>query len=398
MAEASTPDSHWPQTHVRLHIISPALPPQLDGIGDYTARIAAELAESNEITVLTDRDTNHDPIPGVAIEPCFSPSSRRSVRALLTHARERAPDWLLLEYNPFAYGRWGLNLYLPVVINSIRRQLPRTRVAIMFHEVFTPVIDVRFAVMTTWQRAQLIALGRSADCLFFSVEAWTRQFACWFPGKHLTHLPVGSNVPRVNIGKEEARARLGIDPEAVVLGLFGTAHPSRMLKLTHQSAQAVLSAGHDAVVLYVGPDRPVIQREFGATPLIASAGAVEPAEVSRRFSAMDIHLAAFADGISTRRGTLMTGLQHGVATVGTHGRMTDSVLRRADGEALLLAPVDSAERFHDCVLRLTGDRDLRESVGAGAHELYSREFDWINIARQLIDALARCEKSASAKL
>jgi hypothetical protein len=70
----------------------------------------------------------------------------------------------------------------------------------------------------------------------------------------------------------------------------------------------------------------------------------------------------------------MTGLQHGVATVGTHGRMTDGILRRADGEALLLAPVESAERFHDCVLRLTRDRDLRQSVGAGAQKLYSREF------------------------
>ena len=268
----------------------------------------------------------------------------------------------------------------------------------MFHEAFTPVIDLRFAVMTTWQRAQLLALGRSADCLFFSLEAWTLRFARWFPGKCLVHLPVGSNIPHVNMAREQARERLGVHPNTVVLGLFGTAHPSRMLKLTNQSAQAALAAGHDAVVLYVGPDGPLVERELRATPLIASAGGVASAEVSRRLSAMDVHLAAFVDGISTRRGTLMAGLQHGVATVGTSGRLTDSVLREADGTALLLAPVESAEKFHDCVLRLIRDRDLRQKIGVGGHELYSREFDWIPIARRLIDALAQCEKTVSGEL
>ena len=58
----------------------------------------------------------------------------------------------------------------------------------------------------------------------------------------------------------------------------------------------------------------------------------EPAdEVSRRLSAADLNLSAFIDGVSTRRGSLMAALQHGVASVGTRGYLTDQMLLNEDG-------------------------------------------------------------------
>src|SRR5690242_18894732 len=115
--------------------------------------------------------------------------------------------------------------------------------------------------MTTWQRAHLFALGRAFECSFISGEAWATGLARWFPGKALVHLPVGSNIPCTQISREAARARLGIRAERVVLGMFGTAHPSRMLALTREGARSALSAGHDAVVLYVGPHARLVERQ-----------------------------------------------------------------------------------------------------------------------------------------
>jgi glycosyltransferase involved in cell wall biosynthesis len=378
---------------MRLHIVSPVLPPRLDGIGDYTAQLASELAASDEVTILTERHSDHSPIPGVDVRGCFSASHPTSLNALLDHTREERPDWLLVQYNPFAYGRWGLNVHLPLVIRAIHRRVKDTRIAIMFHEVFTPATDVRFTIMTTWQRAQLFALGRSADALFFSVEQWTNRFRRWFPGRSLAHLPVGSNIDEISMGHDEARARLGIEAGTVALGLFGRAHPSRMLELTRRSAQVVRDAGHDVAVVYVGPDSDVVQAELGDLPLMGTAGGVPPAEVSMRLAGMDVFLAAFVDGVSTRRGSLMAGLQHGLPTVGTIGPWTDSVLRRADGEALLLAPVDSPVQFCDCVLRLSAHNGLRRQLAHGARVLYEREFAWPTIANRLrerLEAISRC--------
>lgn len=372
---------------MRLHIVSAALPPKLDGIGDYTSCLAKELSTHHEVSILTDRDAVSSPIRGVVIEPCFSPAHRGSTRAILTHARREQPEWLILQYNPFAFGRRGFNLHLPLVMRAIRRELPDTHVAIMCHEVFTPVIDLKFAVMTTWQRAQLFALGRTADCIFLSIEAWKRRLAWWFPRTPLVHLPVGSNVPVAEINSVEARSRLGIDPEQVVLGVFGTAHPSRMLRLMRDAAERVRAAGHNAVVLYVGPDDALVKRVLNGIPMIA-AGRVSATEVSWRFAAMDLYLAAFLDGVSTRRTTLMTGLQHGIPTIGTSGELTDGVLRAAHDDALVLVDVATPEHFAHAALRLLGDPELRDRIGARGRELYEREFDWPGIARRLVATLS----------
>jgi len=109
------------------------------------------------------------------------------------------PDWLLLQYNPFSYGRWGLNLDLPLVIRDIKRRQPFIRIALMGHEPFVPISNWRSAIMTTWQRWQLWMLGRSADVVFFSIQPWARKFQTWWPNKPVLHLPVGSNIPRLPI-------------------------------------------------------------------------------------------------------------------------------------------------------------------------------------------------------
>jgi hypothetical protein len=195
---------------VTIQIIAAALPPQLNGIGDYTANLAATMAGSIRVKVLTVTGQPHRPIPGVAIEPVFCVSEPRSVRRIERHVEADRPDWLLLQYQPFAYGRWGLNLHLPLSIAAIKREWPETRIAVMVHEPFVPIESWKTAIQTSWQRWQLWKLGRSADLVLFSIEAWARRFQSWFPGQPVMHLPVGSNIPLVRTPESVIRARLGI--------------------------------------------------------------------------------------------------------------------------------------------------------------------------------------------
>jgi glycosyltransferase involved in cell wall biosynthesis len=259
-------------------------------------------------------------------------------------------------------------------------------VALMVHEAFVPLLDWKCAVMTTWQRCQLWMLGRNADLIFFSVEAWARRFQRWFPDKPVLHLPVGSNVPCVRISRATARARLGIQEDTRVLGLFGTAHDSRLLDRVKGAVETAHPPGGHLLVLYMGPHSEAIRRQLGSVPLLAE-GPLPADEVSRRFAALDVYLAPFVDGVSTRRTTLMTGLQHGVATVGTQGVNTDTMIRKEDGRALLLADVDAAEHFNHHVRRLLADAALRERLGQEARRFYHREFAWDRLAARLLSAI-----------
>lgn len=366
---------------MKIHIIAAALPPLLDGIGDYTAHLAAELAHSATVTVLTGAPAPA-PIPGVRVETAFSPDASRSVWNLVSRVAEDRPDWVLLQYNPFSYGRWGLNLHLPRVMRRIKQDAPGTRFALMVHEPFVPLITPQFAVMGTWQRWQLWRLGRAADVVFFSIDFWQRGFRRWFPGKPLVHLPVGSNIPRVPISQPEARARLGIRDDAVVLGLFGTAGSGRMLDRAVGALNALRAANVPARLLYVGPHKEAICAALGSRDVIAD-GPFPADEVSRRLSAMDIYLAAYIDGVSTRRGAFLAALQHGVATVGTRGPLTDSLLEGEAGQAFLLADVNAPEQFQAEVLRLAKDSALRKQIGQAGQRLYDKEFAWVSLVRRM---------------
>lgn len=370
---------------MKLHIVAAALPPQIDGIGDYTACLAAELAKTAAVTVLTGAPSPA-PIPGVRLETAFSADDPASVKQVAGFVEEGKPDWVLLQYNPFSYGRWGLNLYLPEVMRRLRVVSPGTRLAVMVHEPFVPIITPQFAVMAIWQRWQLWRLGQGADIVFFSIDPWVQRFAKWFPGKPVVHLPVGSNIPCVPISRQKARARLGIDDAALVLGLFGTASSGRMLNHAKNALMTLRAAGIPVQLLYVGPHKEAIYASLGTADVIAD-GPFPSEEVSRRLAAMDIYLAAYVDGVSTRRGALIAALQHGIATVGTRGPLTDALLARESGQAFLLADVAAPEAFQSAVCKLAENAESRQQMGQEARRLYLCDFSWKSIAARMLSAL-----------
>ena len=117
------------------------------------------------------------------------------------------------------------------------------------------------------------------------------------------------------------------------------------------------------------------------------AGRVAAAEASRHFAAMDVCLAPFRRGVSTRRGSFMAALQQGVATVSTRGSHTDSMLQQADGHAFLLA--DDLEQYRHYACLLLRDPARRAEIAQAGQALYRAAFDWNVIAAHLVEALER---------
>jgi glycosyltransferase involved in cell wall biosynthesis len=368
----------------RLLLIAPALPPQLDGIGDYSALVARELAREHDVRVVTVRGERHDPVPGVEVVSTFAPTDHRSCAGIYDRIAEYRPDWVVLQYNPFSYGNRGYNPTLPGVMERTRRELPGIGIAMMAHETFVPWTRPQWWVMNTWQYPQFYRLGKVSDVLFLSTEAWVGKFARWFPGKRVVHLPVGANIPREAITRDEAKARLGLSPETRVLGLFGTAHISRQFDWVAEAYRQARREFPDSLLLYVGPHGADILGHTGDMPVRAE-GPFPPDEVSRRLSAMDLMCAPYLDGVSTRRGAFMAGIQHGIPTVSTDGPSTDATLRGGNGTGLLLSPTGRYEPFAENVACLLRDADLRARISRGAESLYWEKFDWPVICRAMLE-------------
>jgi glycosyltransferase involved in cell wall biosynthesis len=373
-------------TVLKLHLVFPMLPPAPDAIGDHTALLAQALAPHADVAVLTTVPT-WDPLPGVAVHQAFSIAERQGVQALLQALETDVPDWLVLQYNPFSYGTWGLNPYLPETLQRLKQRHPRLRVAMLVHETAPPLfVTWQLTVMNLWQRWHLRQLGRLADRVFFTIEPWVQQFGPWFPQTPAHTLPIGSNIPCVPTDRATVRTSLGFTDETFVLGIFGTAHHSRLLHMIRRAAEVLRQEAPDLRVLYVGPHGPSVQAGLPGIP-VHDAGRLPGEDVSRHFAAMDLYCAPFRKGLSTRRGSFMTALQHGIPTVSNRGVHTGRMLREADGTAFLLSDEEDGEQYARLALTLFQDAALRQRIGAAGQALYQTHFDWPVVAQSLVDRL-----------
>jgi glycosyltransferase involved in cell wall biosynthesis len=291
-----------------------------------------------------------------------------------------ALDALVVQYNPFSFGRWGFAPQLPLFLARLRRRRPRPLVAVMFHETYVDMRNLRWALMGSWQRSQLLAMQAVADVQFCSIQRWTERLLRTSPGRPVHHLPVASNLPDARSQRGRGRALLGVDADTIVLSCMGLRHPGRLEEHVLAAAREAGAVAPSVLLLDLGPGEQSDQR-LAANVRLLSTGFLEVDELACYLAASDVFLAPYMDGVSTRRTTVMAALAHGVPVVGTAGHLTDDVLRHAPG--LALVEVGAPERFADTTSRLVRDAEQRVELGAAGRRLYETSFDWPVLAGRL---------------
>jgi glycosyltransferase involved in cell wall biosynthesis len=370
---------------MKIAIAYPALPPVRDAIGEHTVRLAESLREHATVQLLT-AQSDWIPVADVDVRPALRLAGPHRLEGLREAVEAQSPDWLLLQYMPFSYGRWGLNLSLPQAVRAIRRRQPKTRMALMVHEPFVEAKGLKSLVMTAWQRWQLREIGRAMDVIFVSIQPWAEQLARWFKNRPVVHLPIGSNIPESACVRADARRSLHIPEGRVVLGIFGRAAHGRMMGHVADAFRGVHRAGYAPRLLCIGEVGTSVSRALPDADL-QCLGRLPAPEVSMALHAVDIGLAPFDDGVSCRRGSFVAMLQHGIPTVGTVGHLTDPCLAQEAGRSILLAPVESPKAFADAALTLAAAPDLRVSVGQAGRALHARLFAWDRITDRFLNTL-----------
>ncbi len=375
---------------MRIAILFPTLPPAVDGIGDYTAHLARMLGQHEDMEVhLLTATQKYTPISHVHIHPSFSTHSPRDILHALPTLQAIKPDWLLVQYNPFSYGYLGFNPYLPQLLQRVRQHLPRTRIATMVHEDFVYLDHWKHVLITTWQRAQFIQIGRLSHILFFSIEVWVHRYRRWFPHTPVLHLPVASNVSYYPVSRQEARAYLDIPQDAFVLGTFGMLHPTKLPEWSRQAARALYKRNRRLLWIYAGPE-PERFHTLAATIPHQARGTLQGQSLSAFFAATNLMLSPFSDGVSTRRGSFLAALQHGTPTLSTYGPLTDTILLRGQDRAYALTPTKQERSFIERAIHLAQSPHL-DCMGAKAHRFYHEHFTWKHLTHRLVEALREFE-------
>src|SRR5262249_34370279 len=117
----------------------------------------------------------------------------------------------------------------------------------------------------------------------------------------------------------------------------------------------------------------ILERHPDLTAQIEATGEVDSVDLSAWLTKCDLMIQPYPDGISSRRGSAMAALAHGLAMVASAGPLTEGIWAHSGAAALV--PVGDPNRFIEVVNNLIADQQARTAIGTRARHLYSTRFD-----------------------
>ncbi len=383
----------------RWHIVTPELPPDCGGVGDYTVQVAEALAKAGDSVSLyvPPTPTPRRPIDGVEIVSLADRFAARSIRELAAQLDRDPNTRLLIQYVPAVFGRRGTNVPFCRWLSS-RRQAG-TDVRIMFHE---PYLYLRWRpdhIVTAFtQRAMAAILLDAATHLYLSTDTWRRYLGRLRANaiQDAVTLPIPSAISRVDaVQAVHASRTLAIGRSTYLVGHFGSYGHHIAPMLRRVLADMLLSDGRVAVLCTgAGSDRFVddfVTRHPTLRGRVVASGRASADDISVQLQACDVLVQPYPDGVTTRRTSVMAGLANGCAVVTTAGKLTERVWGATNCVSMVRAG-DSAE-LAQRTFALLADLTSRESLRSRALAAYEAHF----ALRHTIEALrADCPEPSPA--
>jgi len=374
---------------VRWHIVTPELPPDCGGVGDYTAQIAEALARSGDrVSVYCPppqtRWTSLEDLEVVTLGDRFG---MRSMRELSTRIERNGDSRLLVQYVPAVYGRRGTNVAFCRWLLS--RRHAGIDVGVMFHE---PYLYLRWRpdhIVTAFtQRAMAAILLDAASRLYVSTDTWRRYLARFRPAavKDAVTLPIPSAIPCVDsLHAVNATRSASIGNAKYLVGHFGS-YGSHITPILGRALKDLLSSDVQVSALCTGSGSDRFVKRFGSEhpslrDRLSAVGRASAHDISVQLQACDVLLQPYPDGVTTRRTSVMAGLANGRPVVTSDGKLTEDVWRRT--QCVALTPAGDSTALVQATRELLEDAAGREALQSRALSAYASCF----ALRHTIDAL-----------
>lgn len=375
------------------HILTGEYPPFCGGVGDYTALIARSLEAAGDTVRVWMPSGYGESDDAVRMLPDrFGAASRKVLRRAWTHE----PGIILVQYVPNVFGARGANL---AFCRWLRQEAAGgCDVRVMFHEPY-----FYFSLNRPWrnalaaiQRVMAAELIQASRCIYMSSPNWIRYLAPYGRLPDAVALPIPSTVPEHSDSVLEARYRASMQGPGMplVVGHFGTfgEHVAGELR---SIVPRLLDAMPNVHLAFIGRGSTEFVDSLRSTPIPAertwASGSLDGAETAAALRACDLLLQPYPDGVTTRRTSVMAGLQNGVATVTSDGFLTEPIWHEAAPVAL--APAGDAVAVVTAIAALLRDNGARQALARRGRQVYRDQF---SIERTLAALRASVAPAAAA--
>ncbi|MCL4532266.1 MAG: glycosyltransferase [Actinobacteria bacterium] len=390
-----------PVDQISVLMVTGEYPPRLGGVGDYTARLSAELERAGaRVVVLT-----HFMPEDVALREEGAPEVLRTVAAWTRPSwhqvkqtiRSAGCSLVHIQYQAAAYDMAPAVHLLPAYL---RLSVPGVKVATTFHDLRPPYLFAKAGALRT---AAVHALDRFSHASVATNRADLEKLGGIMEGSGRVArrwlIPIGSNVdhrPPSGFDRESQRRQLGVEEGVILLSHFGFMNDSKGVEFLLQALGLLSERGLPVKLLVVGGEagdsdptnnaysRRILQliRSRRLENRVSWTGFISPEQVSASLLSSDLCVLPFRDGASLRRGSLLAALAHALPVVTTYPEHAEPLLR--DGENVVMARADSPAALADAIDTVAKNGELRRRLSAGAASL-ARHFAWGDIASRHLE-------------
>ena len=204
------------------------------------------------------------------------------------------------------------------------------------------------------------------------------------PAERIHWLPNGSELEKIRpLDRAQARAQLGLDPEAIYIGHLGQAFPEDAALLA-AAFRAVHAHRPDARLLLIGNHKTDIAAYVGARSAIIETGFVDDEALNHYLGACDLLWLPLRDTLANRGRwpmKLSDYLSSGRPTVSTPVGDLTALFSGEHPVGRLAA--DDAQDFAQQTLGLLADEALCAQLGANARAQVVARFSWEQVTAEL---------------
>jgi glycosyltransferase involved in cell wall biosynthesis len=368
------------------HIVTGEYPPDRGGVADYTASVAAVLAErgvdvhvwSAGAEVGSDEVVGPEGVTVHRLAGCFGPGGL----ARLDRALDRfpGPRTILIQYVPQLFGWKAMNVAFALWAWG-RRLSRRDDVRVMFHEVAFPWVrrPLRRNGIALVNRVMAAILIRACTRAYVSIPGWVPTLRRLGAGRlPLVWTPVPSGVPAGAAAASVATRRAELtrnDSTARLVCHFGT-YGSPITGDLRPVLCELLDRRPDVRVLLLGCGGERWRAELvDGRPdwcsRITAPGALPAPVIAEYLRACDLVIQPYPDGASGRRTSLMAALANGLPVVTTTGALSEPLW--ANGAVAAASAGDRAAIVR-LALELLDSPESRAALGAAGLRLYQDQF------------------------
>ena len=373
-----------------LHLITCEYPPAMGGVSEHS-RVIAEAAAAAGFDVEVWTGAEGDGAPHVQVNSAlrgFSGAAFGATDAALNKCP--SPRRLIVQWVPHGYGRRGLNAAFSHWIR--RRARTGDTVDVIVHEPFVDFFggSWRQPFAALIQRYMTWTMMRAATRVWLTIPGWESRLRLYAGAKLSTArtLPVPGTIPPVRDATNVANVRERLlKGRTRLVGYFGAGGSYAFDAI--QTAVREL-ARQDTALVCIGRGSDVMSQELhavaGPTTAVSGTGALQRDDVSLHLQACDALLQPYPDGVSGRRTTTISALQHGVPVATTIGWLSEAFWN--DTRAVEGVAASAPSRLGGAVLRLL-EPERNSAARAGAVELYRERFDPHRTMTTLLNAVSR---------